>query len=1344
MKKFYSLLFLFISLYFLCQKAKQDLAFYENKGQIIDQDGNPNDQVKFLLNSPGLNVQIRKNGFSYDVYEIEKSVGENKPLQGHTNQKLNNKKDVSNTPLKYKYHRIDIDFVGAKNDTEIIAEERSKDYDNYYNLPHQTEGARYVYHYKKIVYKNLYNNIDLVFFKPEDSTKPVEYNFLVHPGGKMSDIKMRFQGAKTKLKDGKLSMNLRFGEMQENIPNSWIENDRKQNIAVHYKDLGKQIFGFESSTNTSDKTIVIDPVPTRIWGSYYYAFTTDRETNLIMTDNEKNVLFSAQTDSNGRIATIGVFMTHIFNGGENSYLVKFDEDGKRIWGTFVGNLLYRTKVWDGKVNANNDIFLVGETFAKDNGQNPITTPGSHMEFGNANTRECFILKLDKTGNRYWGTYYGGKDYEGAKSIELDSNGDLIVAGYTSSKEGITTSNAYIKDFPTNLLYSSIGFIAKFSQSTSALIYGSYFYAPINQLAIDNLQNILIGGQYIDDPKLPKLTTAGTHQEDIEGFENAYVVKFDNDFKKLWGTYYGGPTPGTSNDYAHNLLSGLVCDKNGNIYLGGTTASLTHISTPGSHKENYTATSGTNVFLAKLDSDGKRIWGTYYGSNTNFSEKLKDLATNDRGDLFLTGDTRSSTDISTAGSHQPMTNGSDEGYVTKFNSNGNLVWGTYYGGNYQDYLEHIGYGDNHVFVIGHTTGSLTLGTVGTYQNFAYAGTFLAKFRDCQNNIVVTGTDVCVGKDIELTASGGTSYQWTGPNGFMSTLQNPKIYNATVADSGTYACKITGTGDCDGTFTINVLVGDKLKPIPDSPNLLKITGDCKTVVTNIPTATDNCKGTITATTTDPLFYALPGNYIITWNYNDGNGNIATQTQQVEITAQPLPIANASQIFCKIDNKKISDIVVTATNPKWYDVSGNIISSSTLLIDNTKYYVTQNSSGCESAKKEILVTLSDPNPPTGNALQDFCSASNPTLKNISIIGTDIKWFDQIGTQIPETTPLVDGTTYYASQTINGCESTQKLAIKANVVTNYLSAHDHFPPAFCNDTTANFKTIDLDDYKKELISNPQDYTFEFRNSSNQVVSGNVNLNIGSNIFDVKITSSLGCYQDVKLSLTLNEKPKIDLPKEKEFCDNLGTELDAGFNANYTYSWSTGETSHQIKADKEHTYSVTVTTLNGCTNSASVIVKKAKLATIQNILITNNNATVIMSFAGDYLYSLNQINWQSSNKFENLTNGNYTVYVKTNLGCELGSKSFTIFSLSNIFSPNGDGINDTWKIPGIENYPNSEIRIMDKNGNMVVNTITKGETYEWNGESGGRKLPTDSYWYQIKLTDGRILEGYVVIKNRN
>ena len=65
--------FFFLSATFFSQKLKthSDAFFYENKGQIIDQNGNANPNVKYLLNVGGLNVQIKTDGFSYDVYEAK-------------------------------------------------------------------------------------------------------------------------------------------------------------------------------------------------------------------------------------------------------------------------------------------------------------------------------------------------------------------------------------------------------------------------------------------------------------------------------------------------------------------------------------------------------------------------------------------------------------------------------------------------------------------------------------------------------------------------------------------------------------------------------------------------------------------------------------------------------------------------------------------------------------------------------------------------------------------------------------------------------------------------------------------------------------------------------------------------------------------------------------------------------------------------------------------------------------------------------------------------------------------------------------------------------------------------
>ncbi|MFW2135400.1 hypothetical protein ACK2M7_03780 [Chryseobacterium sp. TY4] len=89
---------------------------------------------------------------------------------------------------------------------------------------------------------------------------------------------------------------------------------------------------------------------------------------------------------------------------------------------------------------------------------------------------------------------------------------------------------------------------------------------------------------------------------------------------------------------------------------------------------------------------------------------------------------------------------------------------------------------------------------------------------------------------------------------------------------------------------------------------------------------------------------------------------------------------------------------------------------------------------------------------------------------------------------------------------------------------------------------------------------------------------------------------------------------------------------------------------------------------------KKAKLAPIKNIQIGNNLVTITMSEARDYLYSDDNINWQSSNQFK-LENENYIIYVKTRVACLTDQGSLSIFEIPHIFSPNADVIIDIWKI---------------------------------------------------------------------
>ena len=69
-------------------------------------------------------------------------------------------------------------------------------------------------------------------------------------------------------------------------------------------------------------------------------------------------------------------------------------------------------------------------------------------------------------------------------------------------------------------------------------------------------------------------------------------------------------------------------------------------------------------------------------------------------------------------------------------------------------------------------------------------------------------------------------------------------------------------------------------------------CNTTVT-APTATDNCEGTIIATTTDPTEYTEQGTYTVTWTYDDGNGNTSSQEQTVVVNDVTAPVADVADL-------------------------------------------------------------------------------------------------------------------------------------------------------------------------------------------------------------------------------------------------------------------------------------------------------------------------------------------------------------------------------------------------------------------------------------------------------------------
>jgi gliding motility-associated-like protein len=126
----------------------------------------------------------------------------------------------------------------------------------------------------------------------------------------------------------------------------------------------------------------------------------------------------------------------------------------------------------------------------------------------------------------------------------------------------------------------------------------------------------------------------------------------------------------------------------------------------------------------------------------------------------------------------------------------------------------------------------------------------------------------------------------------------------------------------------------------------------------------------------------------------------------------------------------------------------------------------------------------------------------------------------------------------------------------------------------------------------------------------------------------------------------------------------------------------------------------------------------------------------GDYEYALedqnsNRIrNFQNEPFFENLEGAIYTVLVKDKNGCGIVSLQVPVFEFPKFFTPNGDGINDTWIIKGanLTFFPNSAINIFNRFGKLVSKIPL--DSNGWNGINNGKRLPSDDYWFSIQLID--------------
>jgi len=261
-----------------------------------------------------------------------------------------------------------------------------------------------------------------------------------------------------------------------------------------------------------------------------------------------------------------------------------------------------------------------------------------------------------------------------------------------------------------------------------------------------------------------------------------------------------------------------------------------------------------------------------------------------------------------------------------------------------------------------------------------------------------------------------------------------------------------------------------------------------------------------------------------------------------------------------------------------------------------------------------------------------------------------------------------------------------------------------------------------------------------------------------IRAENQEGCYGTGYFEIIVEPTPKINILENRILCEgdtNPTIILDAGIVApaltsDYTYSWSTGETTPTISINKEGEYNVIVKNKADCTTTRKCIVTLSYLAKINNIIVHDlqpvNQVLIEVVNPSDYKYMIQFQNgtetpFQSSTIFENVPGGFHKLIVENNDGCGQIMKSFAVLDAPKFFTPNGDGHNDYWNLKGLNTifYKNAVISIFDRYGKLLKQLSPSSPG--WDGTFHKEPLPADDYWFTIKLEDGREAKGHFSLK---
>lgn len=381
------------------------------------------------------------------------------------------------------------------------------------------------------------------------------------------------------------------------------------------------------------------------------------------------------------------------------------------------------------------------------------------------------------------------------------------------------------------------------------------------------------------------------------------------------------------------------------------------------------------------------------------------------------------------------------------------------------------------------------------------------------------------------------------------------------------------------------------------------------------------------------------------------------------------------------------------------------------------------------------------------EICSGTvpNPTIADIKDSGPNIKFYTSMASTTPLSSdfPLIHGQTLYYENIVSSCSNIGRFPVQINILPK------SNPPIVSALQPCFYQELQLADIDVQ----GQNVLFYLNPSGGESVNDNLYLNPNMTYY---VTQNYNNCESNRVPFSVYQMTLLTDTYTATVCDQDKNDTEMVNLTDYI-QYFTGSTSngfsgiyfnsHEDALNNQNAISnvETFTTSNQTvfirlfsTNNSCFEIVQLNLSLVYPTEITEikvddlveNNTVTIFPYDGNFVYSLDGITFQTSNVFSNVSSGEYYAYIKdVTANCITISDKFYVLSYPKFFTPNGDGINDFWRIRMSQFQYSIDVEIYDRYGKFITNFDKNNGG--WDGKHKGKELPATDYWFKIiKTTD--------------